>query len=338
MKTRLTGWLTLIAALFLFACAATVAGRFGYRLGTDHIDRWVLAAVCVVAALLCLLMFNIASTFWRQGQAGAAIAAGLVWSFAVCVDLTGAVGFSAANRAESVAESTKHTLVFEDSRATVQALETERAGIVERLAFLKEQRPPAAVAGDLAKAEAGRHFAATKGCTAILTRRQRKACEAYASLKAEAGMAAEVASLRAKLPGLIEQIARARSGSQAVDTTAATSQAQGVVLASILTGSRAPSEDAIWWTTVGLCVLLAGMLLCSGLTWDAALRMLGIAQESVPVTIPKRDGEDGTKATHDLTAGPTPARPPLEVVRKVREAYAATSGLYGGVKIQAVAA
>lgn len=335
MRTKLTGWLTLIAALCLFACAATVAGRFGFRLGTDETDRYVLAAVCVVAALLCLLMFNVAASFWRSAQYGAALAAGLVWTFAVAVDLTGAVGFSAANRAEAVAAKTKDQLVFDDTRSEVDALEHERARLAGRLDELKGVKPIDAAKADQAKLELARAFAVTKSCTAILTKRQRRHCEAWVAAKAQVALAEEAAAGKASLLALMGKLETARAGSQAVDTSAATSQAQGVVLASILTGSRAPSADAIWWTTVGLCVLLAGMLLCSGLTWDAALRMLGVAAE-LPTIAPPMEGA-GERSETRVEAPQQPARPPLEIVRKVREAYAASAGLYGGVRVQAVA-
>ncbi len=197
---HLLGVLGVLAAGVLLAVSAAMNWNFGYRLGGNEFDGFILGSASVAAdcfkALMPFFFFAaIRNKMWSQ-----AAAATVLWVVVAGYSITSAIGGVAQTRDATIGERTGQAATYQDLRADLKRAQ-------DQLSWVPQHRPAAAIEADIDNLQNQRPWTWTEGCTDVTGKQGRDFCQAYHGLTAEGASAKEAQSLETRIAAISDKLA-----------------------------------------------------------------------------------------------------------------------------------
>ena len=246
-------------------CAAVITAMFGWQLGENALASLSLSVLLALCTFIVGYSLVAAYHAWKRDMKGVAVAAASLFAIAIVVEFASHTSFNAANRDATLQHAAMQTVSYEDARGTVKDLEAKVQRLTDERNVMKPSQSVAAARAAIQNAEAHRWFAGlTKGCTVTKGPQSRAFCDAYFSAQADVALWDQIAQQEIKLGEAEGELraARAASGEQAVGHSAGASS--NAVFASLVTRTKAPDEEALFWSGIGLSALIALFAIAAG--------------------------------------------------------------------------
>ncbi|MBI1384293.1 MAG: hypothetical protein GC150_05235 [Rhizobiales bacterium] len=292
------GLLGVAAAAVLLLVSAAMNWQFGYQLGKTEFDSTVLglasaASDCLKALLPFFLFAAIKDRKWSV-----ALASGTLWVVTLAFSLTSALGFASLNRSDTTGARAAQVQSYKDVRVELDRLR-------ERLNWIPEHRPAAAVAADIEGIKQNRRWSATGGCTNATASKSIEFCQSYYKLGAEHVAAVEASQIETQIAALKSQLAAAPAD---FAETKADPQAETL---SFLSGHTIEAVQ------IGLVILVAILVeLGSSLGFYVALGQWRIYDQRPAVVVARPRTKEGA---NDNASGLLDALPQVAAVPQIAQ-------------------
>lgn len=245
--------------------AATIAGSFGWTIGTGIVEKVCFATGLGLASFIVGYGLVFAYHAWKRQLYGVALAACALFAVAVSVEFLSHIGFTASHRTANVQQAVVQTAAYTDHRKIIADLERDLARLEAKHDWQKSMDSPESYDAKLKAMEGDLIWKRTKQCTDATLPDSREFCARYGSLKAERAIAHDRMVVAEEIRLTREQLEKAREEAKNVQMGNSTVANQGIVLASLLSGELNPDEEVQTWTNYGISALLALFFITAGL-------------------------------------------------------------------------
>ena len=216
------GVLGVLAAGVLLAVSAAMNWQFGYSLGRNPFDGQLYGAASAAADCMKALVPFYFFAAWRNRIWSQAVAAALVWSVVTAYSLTSALGNAAHSRNDSTGARLTQSQQYQDARADMKRAQ-------DQLSWIPQHRPLATVTAEIEGLKANKAWGWSEGCKKMDGAAERKLCDRFHALGAEAGSAKQAAELEIRI-----REAEGKIAGQSTTAGAVEADPQAAVLASLL--------------------------------------------------------------------------------------------------------
>lgn len=272
-------------------CAAAITAMFGWQLGENWLASLSLAILLALATFI--VGYSLAASYhaWKRGMRLVAVAAAVLFAIGVGVEFASHTSFNAANRDATVQQASMQTTSYADARGAVKDLEAKVDRLTQERNVMKPTQSVAAARAVIQNAEAHRWFTGlTDGCKTTKGPQTRAFCERYFAASADVALWDQIAKQEIRIGEAEGELKAAReaSGVQAIGHAAGASS--NAVFASLVTRTKAPDEEALFWSGIGLSALIALFAIAAG----GLLNFIAYAFE--PVVSGAAQAADGSPA------------------------------------------
>lgn len=216
------GVLGVLAAGVLLAVSAAMNWQFGYSLGRNPFDGQLYGAASAAADCMKALVPFYFFAAWRNREWAQAAASALVWSVVTAYSLTSALGNAAHSRNDTAGARLTQSQQYQDARADMKRAQ-------DQLSWIPQHRPLATVQAEIEGLKANKAWGWSDGCKKLDGAAERKLCDRFHALEAEAGSAGQAAELEKRIQAAEGKLSGASSTAGAVEA-----DPQAAVLASLL--------------------------------------------------------------------------------------------------------
>lgn len=272
--------------------AAAITAQFGWHLGRGILEQVSLAILLALCTVIVGYALVFAFAAYRRGLTVVGHAAVALFAIGVTVEFLSHTGFTASNRDATIAQAKLHQTVSAHNIGDVDMLSKNVDRLEARLRMVPIRNADQAQAA-IDNAMAHRFWATTDGCKRTTGPQTRQFCSDYASAVADKAGAVEAQTTREELKQAKAELAKAKQAVATSNATTAVAASQGMVLASMATGTEAPSSSAVYWAGIGISGILALFAISAG----GLLNFIAYAFDSV------------AGAVSSTTSKPTPAAP-----------------------------
>ena len=252
------------AGFLATALAAVITSMFGWQLGENVLAKMSLAGLLALCTFIVGYSLVAAYHAWQRGMTGVSAAAVALFVVAVSVEFLSHTGFTAANRDATVQQASFKTTVATDKRKAVEDLERKLASQEADRNSWRPAMPLPEARSTVATTEARPLFQKTSGCKDIKGSQSRTMCEKYNSAVAAVEMWDKLAQQEILIGQTQDALAKARTVASLDEGGHSASGSQGLILASMATGTENPDSAAIFWSGVGISALLAVFAIAAG--------------------------------------------------------------------------
>ena len=260
--------------------AAGITAMFGWELGAGIVEKFLIAGLMALCTFVVGYSLVFAHKAFERGMTNVGYGCCLLFGVSVFCEFVAHTSFNASNKDATIQSANFQTINFEDKRkavteaeAKLERIRAERAALdpMEGVANIKPWRDPASARAAVQSAEAHRLFRISEGCTVTKGPQTRAHCDMLNNARAEVERWELIAKKAIEIGAAEQELADARKSASLQHAGHAAGASQNKVLASTATGNMVPSEEAQYWTGVGLSALLAIFAICAGgiLNWVA---------------------------------------------------------------------
>jgi len=216
------GVLGVLAASVLLAVSAAMNWQFGYSLGRNDFDGQLYGAASAAADCLKALVPFYFFAAWRNREWSQVVAAAFVGIVVTGYSLTSALGNAAHSRNDTSGARVTQSQHYQDARADMKRAQ-------DQLSWIPQHRPLATVQAEIESLKTNKAWGWSDGCKKMDGAAERKICDRFHALGAEAGSASQAAALEKRIQAAEAKIAGTSSTAGAVEA-----DPQAAVLASLL--------------------------------------------------------------------------------------------------------